>query len=95
MASDQIKINLTNENCHNEIQPYYMNKVVKTIYVNGEALPVENNEVRIPIAIPVSSEEDNHISINEDGTMKINSISIDKIVQPEGSEPVVYDGGEI
>lgn len=95
MASDQIKINLTNEECHNEIQPFYMNEVVKTIIVNGKALEMKNNEVRIPIAIPVSSEEDNHVTIKDDGSMEINNISIDKIVQPEGSEPIVYDGGEI
>lgn len=95
MSTDQIRINLSNESCHHDIQPFYMNEVVKTIIVNGKALEMKNNEVRIPIAIPVSSEEDNHVSINEDGSMEINNISIDKIVQPEGSEPIVYDGGEI
>ena len=95
MSTDQIRINLSNESCHHDIQPFYMNEVVKTIIVNGEALEMKNNEVHIPIAIPVSSEEDNHVTIKDDGSMEINNISIDKIVQPEGSEPIIYDGGEI
>lgn len=29
IASDQIRINLSNENCHNDIKPYYVNDMIK------------------------------------------------------------------
>jgi hypothetical protein len=40
----------------------------------------------------MSSTVENKIAVAEDGTMEVNSINIDKLVQTEGSE-LVLDGG--
>ena len=89
IGSDSIRINLSNEACHRNIEPYYMNAFVKEVSVNGTLL--ELVEGRINIEIP-EIKSSNEIAVSEDGTLSINTISFDKIVQnPE--TVIVMDGG--
>lgn len=87
--SDTVRINLTNEECHNAIEPFYMDKVVKGISVNGTLLDVIDHQVNISIDSVIKSNEE--IIANEDGTLSIGKIGFDKI-STEDVE-IVIDGG--
>lgn len=89
IGSDCIRINLSNEACHNNAEPYYMNKVVKSISVNGTLLDKIDGNVNITIPEFKSSDE---IAVNDDGTLSIKKIGFDKIEQPEDAI-IVMDGG--
>lgn len=90
VASDKIRINLSNEACHNVIEPYYMANVVKGVSVNGTLLDMIDGKVNIAIDSVVKSSDE--IEVNEDGTLSIKAISFDKIIQDE-NEYIVMDGG--
>ena len=91
ISSDCIRINLSNENCHNTAEPYYMGSIVKEISVNGVLCEVENNRVNIEMSAGnvVSGEE---IAVNEDGTLSIQKVDASKIVTNEGI-PLILNGG--
>lgn len=92
ISSDKIRINLSNEACHNNIEPFYMKDYVKGVKVNGTLLDMVDGVVDITIHEPTlvvkSSDE---IDVAEDGTLSIKKISFDKIVQ--GDVTIVMDGG--
>lgn len=94
ISSDSIRVNLSNEECHSVIEPYYMASVVKGVEINGEVLPTENHIVAIPTAtkdtfgVVKGSDE---VQIDEDGALVINQISFSKIIQD--GEALVFDGG--
>lgn len=90
VASDKIRINLSNEACHNVVEPYYMANTVKGVSVNGTLLDMIDGNVNIAVDNIVKSS--NEIEVNEDGTLSIKSISFDKITQGE-DEIVIMDGG--
>ena len=92
VASDTIRINLSNANCHETIEPSYMGKVVKQVKVNGALLDVVNNTVDIPVPVIKSSDGVNKVSIAEDGTMEVNSLHVSKLVQNE-NEYIILNGG--
>lgn len=91
--SDIIRINLSNESCHNAIEPFYTAGLIKEIAVNGSLLDVVDGRVNIAIAeqtLGVKSSEE--VIVAEDGTLSIGKISFSKIVQEE-DENIVLDGG--
>lgn len=90
VASDKIRINLSNEDCHHTVEPFYMTNVVREVAVNGTLLDMLDGRVDITIPNFKSSDE---ININEDGTLSIKSISFDKITQAEDREIVLNGGG--
>ena len=90
IESDCIRINLSNEDCHNVVEPYYMAGVVKGVSVGGTLLDMVNKQVNIPVGAGLKASEE--ITIAEDGTMSIGTISFSKIAQVEG-ETVTFDGG--
>lgn len=92
IASDSIRINLSNESCHNSLMPYYMGKVIQGIKLNNTLVNAVDGVAELNIPIVVTSEEENKISIAEDGTMEINSLNVNKLVQTEG-EVLVLNGG--
>ena len=87
--SDCIRINLSNEACHNNIEPFYMASVIKEVAVNGTVLGLVNGRVDITVPEIKGSDE---IVVAKDGTLGIGTINIDKIVQSEDSI-LVLDGG--
>lgn len=91
ISSDVVRINLSNEACHNVTEPYYMANVVKEISVNGVLCDVVNNRVNLEITAGnvVSGDE---ISVNEDGTLSIQKVDASKIVTSEES-PLILNGG--
>ena len=87
--SDCIRINLTNEECHNTAEPYYMSQVIKGVSVGGTILDMVNRVVDIPVGAGLKGSDE--IEITEDGALSIKTITWDKIVQ--GSGDLVLDGG--
>jgi hypothetical protein len=90
IGTDCIKINLSNEACHNAIEPFYMSKYVKEVAVNGTLLDIVGGKVDIPVTSVLKGSDE--IEVAEDGTISIKSISFDKIAQGEDSI-IIMDGG--
>lgn len=87
--SDCIRISLSNEDCHNTAEPYYMSKVVKGVSVGDTVLDIVNNNVVIPVGAGLKGSDE--IEIAEDGAINVKTISWDKISQ--GESELVLDGG--
>ena len=95
ISSDSVRINLSNESCHNVIEPYYVSNMtmVKEVAVNGTLLDVIDGRVDITIPEPsITIKGSDEIEVAEDGTLSIKTISFSKIAQ-ETDEVIVMDGG--
>lgn len=90
IGADCIRINLSNEACHNAVEPFYMSKFVKEVAVNGTVIDIVGGKVDIPATSVIKGSDE--IEVAEDGTIKIKSISFDKIAQSEAGD-IVFDGG--
>lgn len=72
--------------------------IVKEIKINEVPLLNSDGSINIPLAttesagVVISSESENKVKVNVDGTMEVNSININKIVQTDGEE-LILDGG--
>ena len=88
--SDCIRINLSNEGCHNVAEPYYVANAVKGISVDGTLLDMVDGVVNMPAGAGLKSSEE--IIVAEDGTISVGVISFDKIAQAE-DQFVIMDGG--
>ena len=89
ISSDHIRINLSNEACHNNVEPFYMKSYVSGVKVNGTLLDIVDGVVDVTIPVHKSSDE---IVVNEDGTLGIVKVGFDKIVQ-DPETVIVMDGG--
>ena len=98
VKSDTIRINLSNEACHNSIAPFYAADAITGIKVGGTLLDVVNKQVNIPVAsntllgVVMSSGAENKVSVAEDGTMEVNSVNVNKLVQDE-NDVLILNGG--
>lgn len=90
--SDHIRINLSNESCHNAIESYYGGKTLREIAVNGNLIEVSEGRANITIEDTLCVKGSDEIKVSEDGTLSIGTISINKIVQAT-NEVIVLDGG--
>jgi len=90
IESDCIRINLSNESCHNIVEPYYATNLIKGVSVGGSLLDIVDGVVSIPAFAGLKSSDE--IVVNEDGTLSVGVISFDKIAQGEG-EVIIMDGG--
>lgn len=101
ISSDSIRINLTNESCHNLVKPWYVlgqNANLTGVSVGGSLMEIINGVANIPIAseelgVVRSSEEVNKIRVLEDGTMEVASLDISRVVSTDPSAEVVMGGG--
>lgn len=135
IGSDIIRINLSNENCHNFEQPYYMIKyatkdsvknplnitgatagqIVKIKTIDADGKPTEWEAINIPSGsglsgvesvngktgavtiaasdLITSSSNANKVAIAEDGTLEVNSLTLDRILQSEDDEIILSGGG--
>lgn len=89
VASDSVRINLSNEDCHHIIEPYYMSSVVKGVSVGGTLLDMVEGKVEIPVGAGLQGSEE--VTISEDGKLGIGVITWDKIAQ--GENELILDGG--
>lgn len=69
-----------------------LQNVVKGIKVNGTLLELIDGQVNINVPVITSSSEINKILVAEDGTMEVNSLNVDRLVQDENSI-LVLNGG--
>lgn len=71
--------------------------VLEVIKLNGVALNISEKAVNIPLAgenagVVVSSSAENKVSVAADGSMEVNNINVNKLVQTDG-DVLVLDGG--
>lgn len=74
--------------------------VIEIVKVNGVAVEVsaEDKSVNIPMATAAAlgvvkgTDAENGIAVADDGTMSVNSVNVNKLVQTEG-DSIVLDGG--
>lgn len=71
--------------------------MIKGIQINGTLITAINNIVNIPIGgeslgVVKTSSVENGISIADDGSMSVNNINVNKLVQTEGTF-LILDGG--
>ena len=92
VGTDATRINLTNDTCHYIVEPYHMRNVVKGIKFNGTLLDTLDGIVNINLPAIMTSTEENKISITEDGTMEVNSLNVNKLVQ-NNNEYILLNGG--
>lgn len=92
VATDTIRINLSDEKCHTNIKPYYAEEYadkIEAVKVGDTLLDIVEKTVVIPVGAGLKTSEE--IKIAEDGTLFIGAISFDKIAQ--GEAEIVMDGG--
>ena len=92
IASDKIRINLSNEACHDELAPSYMadsiNKI-NSVALGGTVLEIVDKQVNIPVGAGLKGSDE--IEIAEDGSLRIKAMSWDKLIS--GDDEIVMDGG--
>ena len=73
--------------------------VLESVKINGVALDIaDDKSVDIPVAsdtvlgVVLSSSVENKVAIAEDGTMEVNSLNVNKLVQTSGDE-LILNGG--
>ena len=70
--------------------------IIDTVTINGIELANDDGAVNIPVGsenafgVVRSSNEENKVTILEDGTMVVNSISFDSVIQGSTSESEVF-----
>ena len=81
-----------------QIQEFQEADIIQIIRINGIDLPINDNSVEIPTATALacgvvkSTDIENGITVKEDGTMNVNQININKLIQSDGDEIILYSG---
>lgn len=91
IASDTIRINLTNEDCHNAI----VQTGISGVKVGGSLLEAVEGKVNIPIATDTILgvvKGSTEVGITDEGALAVGEISLEKIIQPDNLT-LVMDGG--
>lgn len=71
---------------------------LEVVKIAGAALPIADKAVDIPIAtaealgVVLGSTAENKVSVGADGTMELNSVNVNKLVQTDG-EALILNGG--
>jgi len=82
----------------NGIESGAKDNVIEAIAINDVPLAVSDKTVNIPIAaaenfgVVKSSDEDNKISVNDDGTMEVNGLNVNRLIQTDG-DSLILNGG--
>lgn len=80
------------------IQEFQQADVIKVIRINGLNLPVVDKTVDIPLATALAhgvvkgTDAENGVSVKDDGTMEVNQINVNKLVQTDGDSIILYGG---
>ena len=96
ISSDKIRINLSNESCHETLEPSYITSLnyINEVAVNGTLLDIVDGRIDITIPEPqISIKGSDEIEVAEDGTLSIKAISFNKITQ-EIDDKIVLNGGD-
>ena len=71
---------------------------LEVIKIDGTALPISDKAVDIPVStakalgVVLSSSAENKVSVGVDGTMEVNNVSVNKLVQDDGTV-LILNGG--
>lgn len=82
----------------NSIETAAQVNIIESITLSGVSLDILNKNVDIPVAtmealgLVKSSNAENKITVVSDGTMEVNSINVNKLVQTDGEE-LILNGG--
>lgn len=74
-----------------------LNNTMQTLVIGGLSQPVKDGKVVVPIGglqqlgVVKSSDKENKIAIDEDGTMEVVSLNVNKLVQDDG-DYIIFDG---
>ena len=88
----------TNANKLNGIEVGAQVNDLEVVKIAGTALPISDKAVDIPVAtaealgVVMSSAAENKVSVGADGTMEVNSVNVNKLVQTD-SEALILNGG--
>lgn len=71
--------------------------LIEVIKLAGAALNISAKEVDIPVAgttagVVISSAAENKVAVAEDGSMEVNSLNMNKLIQSDG-DTLILDGG--
>ena len=92
------KFNDNFEKASAKIQEFYQADVIEIIRINGQNLPITDKAVDIPLATALAhgvvkgTDAENGVSVKEDGTMEINQVNINKLVQTDGDSIILHSG---
>lgn len=73
--------------------PDYLSTVVKSVSVGGTVLELVDGKIDIPIGAGIKGSDE--ISVETDGTLRIKSIGVDKIIQNDDEELVLNGGSAV
>ena len=88
IGSDSIRINLSNEDCHDIIEPYYMANTITSAKLGDTLLEVVDRQLVIPVGAGLKSSDE--ITVNEDGSLSVVAVDVSKLIQ---TGDIVFDGG--
>lgn len=92
IGADRIRINLSNEACHTDIRPYYLQGLdnkIEAVKVGDQVLNIADKTVTVPVGAGLKASDE--VQIAADGTMSLGTISFDKIIV--GEQEIIFDGG--
>lgn len=75
--------------------------VLEAVKINGTALEITNKAVNIPVAtdtllgLVMSSTAENKVAVAADGTMEVNSVNVNKLVQDENTALILNGGSSV
>ena len=75
--------------------------VLEAVKINGTALEITNKAVNIPVAtdtllgLVMSSTAENKVTVAADGTMEVNSVNVNKLVQDENTALILNGGSSV
>ena len=81
----------------NNIEAGANKNLIEVVELNGAALNISEKTVNIPLAgatagVVISSAEENKVAVAEGGSMEVNSLNVNKLVQTAG-DTLILDGG--
>lgn len=74
---------------------------LEVVKIAGAALPISDKAVDIPIStaevlgVVISSAAENKVAVGVDGTMEVNSVNVNKLVQTDGEQLILNGGSSV
>ena len=86
IGSDCIRINLSNEDCHHIVEPYYMAQTINGAKIGDTLLEIVDRKLIIPAGAGLKSSEE--VIVNEDGSLSLGVVDVSRL-----AGDLVFDGG--
>lgn len=85
----------------NAIEEGAQANVLEAVKINGTALEITDKAVNIPVAtdtllgLVMGSTAENKVAVVADGTMEVNSVNVNKLVQTDGEQLILNGGSSV